>query len=86
MSSDGLTLYFISGRAGGLGLKDVWMATRANTSINFGIPAPMGDLNSTDVESDLALSDDGLELFFTSDRSGTPQIWRSIRSCQGATP
>jgi hypothetical protein len=82
MSNDGLALYFVSTRTGASGQKDIWTATRTNTSYNFGTPAPMNDLNSTSVETDLVLSDDGLELFFASDRSGNAQIWRSIRSCQ----
>jgi hypothetical protein len=86
MSRDGLTLYFASDRLGGLGQQDIWMATRPDPQSAFGGFTPMTNLNSSSSDVDIALSDDERELFFASNRSGTPEIWRAIRECGGATP
>lgn len=49
----------------------------------FGAPTAMTDLNSPHSEDDPAPSDDGLELFFTSDRApnlGQADMWRTTRA------
>jgi hypothetical protein len=86
LSPDGLTLYFASNRVVVLDM-DLWVATRPDTSAAFGAPAALDVLNSPQQELDPTLSADGSELFFASDRNGSTQLFRSLRSCDPpATP
>jgi hypothetical protein len=46
----------------------------------FGAPTPIGELNAAGVfDSDPTLTRDELEIYFTSDRSGSREIWRAVR-------
>jgi hypothetical protein len=86
------TLYFISGRPGGLGERDVWASVRAADG-TFGAPFNVTELNSPAADTRPAVSRDGLELFFTSQRAGSIEgtsgpssdIWTSTRETTGAT-
>jgi len=81
LSSDGLTIYFASNRAADEADMDIWVATRPDTSSPFGEAENLSVVNSTGIEIDPALTADGFELFFASNRSGTMQLYRSARSC-----
>jgi Tol biopolymer transport system component len=71
ISFDGLSMFFSSTRAGGLGDRDIYIATRANTNDNFGTPVSLGNgVNSIHFETGPSISADGLTLFFQSDRPG----------------
>ncbi|MFC1763827.1 hypothetical protein ACFL6U_17350 [Planctomycetota bacterium] len=71
ISVDGLELYFESNRAGGSGNWDVWVATRANTNVEWGAPVNLGShINSSSWDGGPCLSPDGLELYFSSMRPG----------------
>jgi hypothetical protein len=71
ISADGLSLYFGSDRAGGLGGTDLWVTTRETTDDNWGPPANLGPtVNSTSRDADPSISSDGLVLFFDSERPG----------------
>jgi hypothetical protein len=83
LSRDQRTLLFFSDRAGGLGNRDLWMATRASTSDDFSAPEFIAGVNSTAMELLPRLSDDGLTLMFESNRSGgsgSSDIWAAERS------
>jgi hypothetical protein len=83
LSSDGLTLYFMSDRAGGVGDSDIWYATRTSTSDVFGTPQNLAQVNSSAVEASPALSADGLKLYFNSNRpggAGGQDIWMATRA------
>lgn len=82
MSSDGRTLYFISDRSGGVGDKDVWVATRATTRDDFAGISNLAAVNSSARDVDVSLSADETELFFASKRSGQFRLYRSVRACQ----
>jgi OOP family OmpA-OmpF porin len=82
LSSDGLTIYFSSDRLGGLGDRDIWYATRSDTQGTFANAANLAQANSTLIDTDVTLSADDTELFFSSSRSGVVQLWRSVRVCQ----
>jgi hypothetical protein len=43
------------------------------------MPHNLTGQNSAAAEVDVALSSDEEELFFASDRSGTSELWRSVR-------
>ena len=80
LSTDGLRLYFFSTRPGGFGAGDLWVTTRQtsermpegywDTPVNLGAP-----VNSASDDYAPSLSADGLELYFTSDRSGGYGNW-----------
>jgi len=71
LSPDELSLYFVSGRAGGLGGVDIWVSRRASLDSPWEQPVDLGpNVNSSGLEASPALSADGHLLFFSSDRPG----------------
>lgn len=70
ISSDGLTLIYGSGRPGGEGELDVWMATRATRTDPFDPAVNLAQVNTPYSEATPSLSSDGQALFFTSTRPG----------------
>lgn len=83
LSADQLAVVFDSTREGGLGGHDLWLATRASTDASFGSPVNLTGLNSSADEVNVTMSDDGQEIFFSSNRldSSTYRLWRALRSC-----
>jgi OmpA-OmpF porin, OOP family len=83
ISSNGLELYFDSGRPGGQGSGDIWVTTRASTTDAWGTPRNLGPIvNSGSADSVPKLSADGLSLFFASNRPGglgMRDVWISTR-------
>jgi Tol biopolymer transport system component len=82
LSNDGLTIYFVSDRTGGLGDKDIWVATRTSPQGDFGNITNLEVVNSPQRDIDVALSSDEREIFFVSKRSGQFRLYHSIRNCQ----
>ncbi|MHC4677198.1 MAG: protein kinase domain-containing protein [Planctomycetota bacterium] len=71
ISKDGLLLVFSSNRPGGIGKTDLWMTRRSTTDDPWSEPENLGQpVNSPDIEATPSISDDGLLLFFQSDRPG----------------
>jgi Tol biopolymer transport system component len=81
LSADELNIFFASSRTGGQGSLDIWFATRGDTTSDFSTPLNLQVVNSSGLDLDPALGADGSELFFSSSRSGTQQLYRSVRSC-----
>lgn len=83
MADGGLTAYFTSARqsVGGWGGEDIWVASRPNTSQDFGEVTNVSALNTGSTEQDLSLSPDEAEVYFVSNRSGTYLVYRATRSC-----
>ena len=68
---DGLEIFLSTDRPGGVGREDIWVATRATTLDPWSPPVPLGPVvNSPYVNSGPALSFDGTELYFYSNRPG----------------
>ncbi len=65
ISADGLSLYFSSGRPGGSGNADLWVATRPTTAADWETPVNLGPtVNSGAGEVFPSISADGLQLYF----------------------
>ena len=71
ISADGLSLYFISNRTGGVGGTgmyagcDIWVTTRETTDDPWGIPVNLGPtINTPGGEFGVSISSDGLSLYF----------------------
>ena len=70
-SSDGLEMYIDSGRPGGYGHWDIWVARRPTKDDDWGTPVNLGaNVNSSSLDSFSHISADGLELYFESKRLG----------------
>jgi hypothetical protein len=83
LTSSGLTLVFHSGRAGGKGRTDLWMATRTSKTGPWGQPMHLGvPVNAHGYDLMPSISKDGRTLFFVSDRPGghgNADLWMSRR-------
>ncbi|MHC4437699.1 MAG: LamG-like jellyroll fold domain-containing protein [Planctomycetota bacterium] len=78
ISSDNLSLYFQTHRAGALGHCDIMVATRKSTSDPFGDPVFLKNVNAGGADWTPDISADGLTLFFMRN-PGPPEIWASTR-------
>jgi serine/threonine protein kinase len=71
ISSDGLTLYFLSPRPGGYGGTDIYTTTRATRDDPWGPAVNLGPtINSSSTDRMVWISADNLELYFGSNRPG----------------
>jgi hypothetical protein len=80
LSADALRAVFSSSRPGPLGSWDIWAASRPDTDAEFSGLRNLANVNSPDVDQDVALSSDERELFFVSTRSGDSELWHSARA------
>jgi hypothetical protein len=70
LTEDRRLLCFNSKREGGQGHEDIWCTTREQVDATWLSPQPQAELNSKERETGIALSLDGLSLWFSSDRDG----------------
>lgn len=63
-------LFFNSTREGGSGDEDIWFSRRDSSSDPWAAPEPATALNTEARETGLALSEDGLTIYWSSDRAG----------------
>jgi hypothetical protein len=83
LSADGLSLYFFSQRFGGVGTRDLYVATRASTASQFGSVTVLSGLNSLQRDDRPWLSPDELSIYFSSQRASfTDDLWRATRSAR----
>ena len=85
LSPDGLSLYFLSTRPGGLGSADLWVSRRGSPDDPWGVPQNLGPtVNTAFVDAAPYISRDGHQLFFSSNRpggfGGEPDVWVSWRA------
>ncbi len=80
---DGLEMIFSSNRPGGIGASDLWVSTRASTSMPWSVPMLVPGVNSAVNDAGPAFSFDGTTLFFHSNRSpgfGQFDLWMASRT------
>jgi len=70
LSNDQLTIYFTSNRPGGLGLDDLWSATRESVDSPWRDPQNMASINTAFIDSLPFLSPNEHVLYFYSTRPG----------------
>ncbi len=85
ISADGLSLYFISNRPGGMGGRDIWVTTRETTDDDWGEPVNLGPpINTAAGEWGVSISYDGLSLYFDTKQSGASgavnDLWVATRA------
>ncbi len=83
ITSDGLTMYWMSNRPGGTGGNDIWMATRPARGAAWVNAVNVARLNSPTIDSGGSVSADDLFLVMSSDRGGngvSSDLYLSTRS------
>ncbi|MFO0684135.1 MAG: hypothetical protein U0234_18930 [Sandaracinus sp.] len=80
-STDGLRLYFDSSRSGN---EDLYLTQRPSRDASFLPPTPITELSTASDETDPSLTEDELDLFFTSDRDGAFCIYEVRRASRDA--
>jgi hypothetical protein len=70
LTKDGLSLFFVTGPVG-----DIFVSRRSSVSEPFASAIPVVDLNTAAAERDPWMSPDGSVFYFSSDRSGSVQIY-----------
>jgi len=68
VTADQLVMYFASNRGAGQGGFDIWVSTRTSTTVAFGTPRVVAEINGTTNEWPDWISSDRCRLYFTSDR------------------
>ena len=94
LSKDQLTIYFTSNRPGGLGLDDLWFATRESVDSPWRDPQNMASINTAYIDSLPFLSQNEHVLYFYSTRpgpcgataSGPGDIWMARRRSREEEP
>ena len=83
ISTDGLVLYFIvwpDKSPGGWDQSDLWVTTRKTMADPWGSPVNLGPMvNSPAYDGSPSTSEDGLSLYFDSERGGGSSIWVAKR-------
>ncbi len=84
ISADGLSLYFISNRPGGVGERDIWLTTRETADDDWAEPTNLGPtINTQAGEWGVSISSDGLSLYFDTSQNGSVAIndlWVATRA------
>jgi hypothetical protein len=89
LPTDMLEIYFKSSRSNGLGMSDIWRATRPTTSDPWTTPMSVAPLSSGDNETSPRISPDGLTIWFQRNNttsSNTMVSTRGTRTAQWSTP
>lgn len=79
VTADSLTLFMEVSIGGGAG--DIHVATRTSTAAAFSVHAPVAVINTaSSTDWNPWISDDGLVMYFVSDRTGTFDIFKTMRT------
>ena len=80
LTQDELTIFFNAfDIPGGAGDYDLWMATRPDRKSSFTHYRSISEINTKFSELGSSISPDGLELYFTSNRNGSSQIFKNVQ-------
>ena len=77
-------LFFFSGRPGGLGAADVYVAEEQSDG-SFATPTDVTELNTRFMDQCASIRHDGLDVILMSSRGGTYQLWEATRESTTAT-
>jgi hypothetical protein len=80
VSPDGLSMYFSSNRAGGLGAADIYFTTRASRSAPWTTPTLVVELSSAGADFVASPDVSGLHLVLGSNRTGNVDLFVSSRA------
>jgi Tol biopolymer transport system component len=83
LSSDGLTMWFVSDRPGGMGQDDIWVTTRADLGSPWATPSNVSELDTPALERGPSVFLSGLAMMFHSDRpggKGKTDFWITTRN------
>jgi hypothetical protein len=73
-------IYFKSTRSGGLGMSDIWRATRATATEPWSAPARVDPLSTVDNETSPRIAPDGLTIWIQRNNGSTSKTMVSTRS------
>ncbi|MDQ3366186.1 MAG: hypothetical protein M3680_12235 [Myxococcota bacterium] len=73
----GRVIVFTSNRPGSVGALDLWYATRATATDGFTAPQLVPGVNTTGLDYSGFVRPDGCELFFSSNRDGSDDLFVS---------
>lgn len=82
ISADGLTIWIASARPGGLGLLDIWVATRPSRSEPWTTPVHVPEVSSTLFDYGFTVTRSELIAYVGSTRSGNDDIYRFTRAAR----
>lgn len=82
LSRDGRTIWFASGRPGGLGGEDIWTSTRATLDSPWTTPVLVPELSGAFLERGVSLFADDLALAMHSEAAGSQDIYVATRASQ----
>jgi WD40-like Beta Propeller Repeat len=72
LTADELTVYFASSRAGGVGVFDIYLATRTDRTAAWSAPALVAGVNTINSEMRPVLTGDGLTMYAEQENNGGP--------------
>lgn len=82
---DELVMYLVN-NAVAADSNDIYMATRTSTTAPWSAQMHVVELSAPGFDSDPWVSADGTVIYWSSVRTGQPELWRANRAAQGATP
>ena len=80
VAADGLSIWWSSGRAGSLGIDDIWMATRASRADAWGPPQHVTGLSTTANDVAPFILPDGLTSYVVNTTMGNDDIYVAQRA------
>lgn len=83
LTADGLTM-FLQANIGSSAF-DIHVTTRTSSAAIFSMHAPVANINTVSNEGNPMISDNGLVLYFSSDRAGAFDIFKSTRANTGSS-
>jgi Tol biopolymer transport system component len=82
VSADNRQLFFVSDRPSPNGASNIWVASRASSSVAFDEPVELAGINTAAREEGFSLTSDGLTIVLSSNRTGSADLdlWMATRT------